>query len=516
MNQTRHVSEISLVIAFVMVAALAVLASGCGGPKYDPNVTVDTGAIDFNAALSRKVLDYFTHRKLCDVGYEKDQEYGNVLKITSKGVKKGNSDRPEVLFEYREFCKELGVAPVSIEQNPVVVLKVKYVSSHDKLVSLTGSNTTDDYSIKGAERTAKIANEGWTYLVFDLSDDINQDMYQVFRLNFEQIAVKNGETLLISEMRFVTVDKAADYEVPDVYEVFERTAGNDILNILTFNIQTEAGNNAPFAIRAALFRSFIEEHIPDIAGLQEVTAQWRKGLNSFVFNDSYDSFGAERTEGSEANTIYYRKDKFDLLDSGTFWLSPTPDMAGSRFSNSSYVRICSWGLFKDKVTGTEYVYYNTHLDINGDKEKAEGNALRAEQMAIIVRHAQQFSGKAIFVGGDFNTLRTKSKDGTHDAIQLVEGTLSTTDSDGNECRLTLKDTRLNAPVTVDKNHTATLAKYYDKSYSKYEPTREPIDYVFYTEGLFEPLTYETFLLAEGSYQASDHLAVFTTFKVING
>ncbi len=515
MNQSIK-TVIRLAAAIVMLAAFVFALQGCG-PKYDPNAKVDTGAIDLNAALSRNILKYFTNAKLCAAGYEKDPELGNVLKLSSKGVKKDNADKPVIFFEYREFCKELGESPVSIEENPFVVLKVKNVSAHDRLVSLTGSNNTDEFSIAGSEHTAKIiGNDGWTYIVFDLSDDLNQDMYQVLRISFEQIAVKNGETLLISEIRFVKAEDAKVYETPDVYEDPDRDVNDYTLNILTFNIQTEAGNDAPFPIRAALLRSFIDEHMPDIAGLQEVTVTWRKWLGSYVFNNSYDSFGSERTEGSEANTIYYRKDKFELLDSGTFWLSPTPDVPGSGYPNSSFVRVCSYGLFRDRKTGTEFVLYNTHLDINGDKEKADGNALRAEQAAIIVRHARRFSGKPIFVTGDFNSLRTKSSGDFHDAIKLMEGSLTTTDADGNECSLNLKDTRLNAPVTVPADRTATLTKYHNKNYSKYEPTREPIDYVFYSANYFSPLSYETFILAEGSYECSDHLAVFTRFKLING
>lgn len=87
-------------------------------------------------------------------------------------------------------------------------------------------------------------------------------------------------------------------------------------------------------------------------------------------------------------------------------------------------------------------------------------------------------------------------------------------ADGNECRLELKDTRLNAARTVDSSRTATLNKYFDKNYSKYEPGREPIDYIFYDANFFEPLTYDTYLLEENGYEASDHLAVFATFKLI--
>ena len=337
-------------------------------------------------------------------------------------------------------------------------------------------------------------------------------MFKVLKINFEQIAANNGEELLVSEIRFTDASGAEAYKATDVYEISGSEDERGSLRVLSFNIQTEAGNSAPFALRAELFRNLVDKCLPDIAGLQEVTPAWKKWLDAYVFNESYASFGAERTQGGEANTIYYRKDKFDLLDSGTFWLSPTPDVPGSGYPNSAYVRICSWGVFRDKVTGREFVHYNLHLDINGDKTKAEGNELRADQISVIVRHAQRFAGKAIIVTGDFNTLRTTGSGGTMAAIRLMEGTMTVTDSDGNECSLALKDTRLNAPVTVDSDKTATLTKYHDKNYEKYEPGREPIDYVFYEPKAFEPLTYETFNLKGETFETSDHLAVFTTFR----
>ncbi|MBR7061551.1 MAG: hypothetical protein IKI42_00775, partial [Clostridia bacterium] len=77
----------------------------------------------------------------------------------------------------------------------------------------------------------------------------------------------------------------------------------------------------------------------------------------------------------------------------------------------------------------------------------------------------------------------------------------------------LADARLTAPVTVDSEHLATMTKYYDKSSDKYEPTREPIDYVFYAPRVITPLSYETFLISREGCEISDHLPVFTVFRI---
>ena len=518
MRSHRGLLSIAVILLAILTLAAAFALAGCEKDEdpFDPDVQVSPGAIDFNAAIYRKVRSFFCDASYCSVKSANDPDEGYVIKLVSKNAKGNKDSIPEVCFEYGRFCESVGAEPVDLAAKPFVVLKVKAVNVHDQLFSLTAYSSADKLSLHTDERSATVpAIDSWNYIVFDLSGETFLDQIKVFRLRFEQLAVKSGETLLISEMRFCDEKEAQEYMKPIVYDIEERTADNYTLRVLSYNIQTEAGNDAPFPIRAAMVKKLIDEVQPDIAGLQEATKTWRSWLTKYVFNDSYDTFGKERTTNSESNAIFYRKDKFDLLDQGTFWLSPTPEVEGSGFPGYAYVRICTWGHFRDKVTGTEFVHMNLHLDINGEKTKAEGNQMRADQMAVVVRFAQRFKGLPVFVSGDFNTLRHKADgEGIHEAICLVEGLSSVPGADGNECRLELKDTRLNAARTVDSSRTATLTKYFDKNYSKYEPGREPIDYIFYDANFFEPLTYDTYLLEENGYEASDHLAVFATFKLI--
>ncbi len=507
------------VLAAIVLASFCMLVAGCGrsgGDPYDPSIEILPEAVDFGDALLRKVRSYFTGAAFCTVESANDPDEGRVIRIKSKNVKKDYTSVPEVFFNYKEFCKSVGVEPVHLNEKPFVVMKVKAQNAHDRLFSIFAHSAADILSLHSLECSAVIPDESqWHYIVFDLSEETHNDLFTVFRLRFEQLAVKSGESVLISEMRFCTGEDAKAYKENPVYEIDERTADNYTLRLLSYNIQTEAGNSAPFPVRASMLKNFIDEKMPDLAGFQEVTPTWRKWLAEYVFNESYGSAGRERELGGEANTLYYRKDKFDLIDSGTFWLSPTPEVEGSGFEGYSYVRICTWVHLKDKVTGTEFVHMNLHLDINGEKTKAEGNQMRADQIGVIVRFAQRFKGLPLFVSGDFNTLRTKSDgESVHDAIRLVEGTLSVKDDDGNDCSLKLSDTRLNALETVDSSHTATMTKYYDKNNKNYEPTREPIDYVFYDANFFEPLRYSTYILADNGLEVSDHLAVFTTFRLI--
>ncbi|MBO4423255.1 MAG: endonuclease/exonuclease/phosphatase family protein [Clostridia bacterium] len=302
-------------------------------------------------------------------------------------------------------------------------------------------------------------------------------------------------------------------------------ANEHVVRLLQFNIQTENGNSAPFSARAKLYRALIDELQPDVVGMQEATPNWRRWLDTRVFGDSYEGVGEARTtdasKGLESNPIYYRKDKYELVGSGTFWLSDTPDVAGSTTSieiegakfTANYPRICTWVHLRDKATGVQFVHLNTHLDHNGNNDSSVGGAIRKKQMGVIIKFAQRFRGIPVFLSGDLNNRRTTGEGKTYALIKYIQGDSGYKDGDGTVYSIALADARLHAPVTVDDDHTATMTKYYDENNSAYEPGREPIDYVFYDPENTDPLTYETFLISENGVFISDHLPVFTTFRI---
>ena len=466
--------------------------------------------INFGSA-EPDLLSYFTKAKYCAV--EKAEiDGGAAIRVKTSNIKKSNERTPTVCFKYEELCKAAGFDPASLTEKPVVLLKVKAENVHDRMFTLTGCKTETDTA--GAELSDMIPDgDGWHYVCFDFSGVKNADGVKVFRLGFEQLAGETGESVLLGEMRLCTSDEAAALTVPDTYPITEQTVDNYTIRLLQFNIQTENGNPAPFSIKSEMYRKMIAELLPDVVGMQEVTTTWRKWLDSYVFNDSYAGVGEPRSAGGEANPIYYRKDKFELVDSGTFWLSGTPDRVGSSVEGANYPRICTWVILKDKTTGIRFAHMNTHLDHNGNNDSTTGNTIRKQQMGVIIKFAQSLLDMPLFLSGDLNNRRTTSKGEIYALYKMITGESKFTDGDGTEYMMKLADSRLDAPVTVDENHTATMTKYYDETNSAYEPTREPIDYVFYNPANTEALTYETFLKSEDGLWISDHLPVFTTFRI---
>ncbi len=477
-------------------------------PEIDPlRFVIDT-------ALKRDVLSYFANAKFTSVSAGDDASEGGVIVLETKNAGSGGTSTPSVFFKYKAFCEAAGVKNASFAERPFVVLKVRGVNLSNRYVSVMAAGSVNDSETSRREVFRPLdAADGWRYLCFDFTDVANADLLSMFRITFEQFAGGNGEKLEIAEMLFLTAEEAAAYRTEDVYAVQEQTAEGLDLRILQFNIQTENGNSAPFRVRADMYRELVDRVMPDVVGMQEVTVNWRRWLDTYVFNDSYAGVGEPRTAGGEANPIYYRKDKFELLEYGTFWLSDTPDVAGSSFENANYPRICTWVLLKDRATGVSFVHFNTHLDHNGNNSSSDGNTIRKEQMKVIIRFSQRFKELPMFLTGDLNNRRTTSEGKLYALYKMITGVSTVDDGNGGKIKMTLGDARIDSPVTVDKNHLATMTKYYDESSSAYNPQKEPIDYVFYNTLNTVAHSYETFLISRGAYEISDHLPVFTTFTI---
>jgi len=99
----------------------------------------------------------------------------------------------------------------------------------------------------------------------------------------------------------------------------------------------------------------------DVIGIQEAFRFQLDELNQAL--PSYTEIGEGRMGGTndEYSAILYRKDKFSLQDSGTFWLSDTPNIPSKHWGNR-HIRICTWVRLIDKKSTKSFYVYNTHLD----------------------------------------------------------------------------------------------------------------------------------------------------------
>lgn len=173
------------------------------------------------------------------------------------------------------------------------------------------------------------------------------------------------------------------------------------LNIMTYNIQNRNAD-VEWKTRQELMAAYVTKYQPDVAGLQEVTMsdhEWIKYLPD-AFGKKYAYVGESRSqnpsEGLEACLIFYRKDKFKLLKSGTFWLNKDEEK-GALGWDAAYPRVCTYALLKLKSSGKKILVMNTHLDHIGSEARIKG----FDQIMAKAKEISSFE-YPVFILGDLN------------------------------------------------------------------------------------------------------------------
>lgn len=173
---------------------------------------------------------------------------------------------------------------------------------------------------------------------------------------------------------------------------------------------------------------FRRERIAGVIKAQEVDVLGTQELLSNQFNDlsglltGYQGVGVGRLDGAESGeycAVFFRKDRFTLLDSGTFWLSETPEVVGSLGWDGACERIATWVVLRDR-DGRELFFIDTHLDHVGQVARDEG-------VSLLMKRIETLSGgRPVILTGDFNSEPGSSvvahvqKDGVlHDAKAIA-------------------------------------------------------------------------------------------------
>ena len=193
---------------------------------------------------------------------------------------------------------------------------------------------------------------------------------------------------------------------PDSYEAYDfpiikaEKQAPCTLRIMSFNIRAGGVNGNTTYDRITIGESQIFEIMPDSFGLQEATNIWMVALDERL--TMYDWVGCEINNGGDvlksgyANPIFYLKYKFELLDSGNFWLSDTPDVP-SIGTDASMNRLCTWAKLKNRLTGQVYVHVNTHFDHVSEKARVQAATIVSSYIE------EHFSDVPVVFTADMNT-----------------------------------------------------------------------------------------------------------------
>ncbi|MBR4661162.1 MAG: endonuclease/exonuclease/phosphatase family protein, partial [Clostridia bacterium] len=207
---------------------------------------------------------------------------------------------------------------------------------------------------------------------------------------------------------------------------------------------------------------------PDLIGAQEVTDRWRDYLEEDL--PGYGSvFRFRGKDDHEATPLYYKKDRFEAVDEGVFWLSETPEVE-SRGPGAGCLRTAIWAVLREKASGETILFVNTHLDHRSNEARILGARLLRD---VITSRCDM----PAVLTGDFNDTSFS------EAIETVKEFM-------NDSRLVSKET------SEANTHSSKYGEAADAS----------IDYVF-VRGL-APVRYSVEKECDGPYAQSDHYAVF--------
>jgi endonuclease/exonuclease/phosphatase family metal-dependent hydrolase len=167
------------------------------------------------------------------------------------------------------------------------------------------------------------------------------------------------------------------------------------LTIGTYNIRYDNKGDSlnPWVKRAPVIRAMIQFHDFDILGTQEGLKHQLEDLKTGL--PGYTYYGIGRDDGKEKgehSVIFYKTEKFNVLKSGDFWLSETPEKPGPGW-DARLNRICSWVQFQDKASKKKFYFFSVHYDHQGVKARIESSKLILQKIKEIAGNE-----KAIFVG----------------------------------------------------------------------------------------------------------------------
>lgn len=186
------------------------------------------------------------------------------------------------------------------------------------------------------------------------------------------------------------------------------------LRVLCYNLRyitpADKGERA-WTARRDQAAELIKTDAADIVGIQEGVPQMLDDLAERV--PGYAVIGVGREDGSdkgEYSAILVNSNRFRIQESGTFWLSDTPEVPNSRTWGNQVTRICTWAKLYDRETRRTFHFYNTHLDHESPEARQKGTEL------ILARIATRQPAGPVILTGDLNA---REGDPLHGSIKAA-------------------------------------------------------------------------------------------------
>lgn len=171
------------------------------------------------------------------------------------------------------------------------------------------------------------------------------------------------------------------------------------LTLATYNVRMDIAKDGANAWphRKEMVRDLIRYHGFDVFATQEALPNQ---VDYLAGMEEYAHVGVGRDDGKRAgehSAIFFRRDRFELLRSGDFWLSETPERPSKGWDATCCNRIVSWAELRDKRSGVRFVFFSAHFDHEGVVARRESARLVLAKMREIARDLP------VVIAGDFNS-----------------------------------------------------------------------------------------------------------------
>jgi endonuclease/exonuclease/phosphatase family metal-dependent hydrolase len=262
--------------------------------------------------------------------------------------------------------------------------------------------------------------------------------------------------------------------------LFGLTSHAQPLKLMSYNIRLDVASDGvnQWSNRSGKMTKLIARYDPDLLGLQEVLHHQLADILKAL--PQYGYLGVGRDDGKEKgeySAILYRKDRFDVIWQQTSWLSETPYLPGSKSWDAAITRVLTRCGLRDRKTGKEFTYYNTHFDHVGKEARKKSAKI------ILATIEQEKERLPVLVTGDFNS----QPDEEPYRIIIASGQL--------------KDSR---PANEAQGTYCTFAVD--------GPACTLIDHVFVSTE-WKVLNYQVIKDNDGNYYPSDHLPVMVEVEL---
>jgi endonuclease/exonuclease/phosphatase family metal-dependent hydrolase len=255
------------------------------------------------------------------------------------------------------------------------------------------------------------------------------------------------------------------------------------LNVMTFNIRynTPRDSANAWSFRKNFVGSQILFHEVHILGVQEALYDQIQDLQERL--PAYRRVGVGRDDGAtkgEFSAIFFDSTRLEMVTSGTFWLSPTPSVAGSKGWDAALPRIATWATLRDKQSKSTVTVINTHFDHQGVQARKESANLILQKLSAMRPRENAL------VMGDLNSIPS-------DAPATIFSSA-------------LKDSKA-ISLTGHYGPTGTF-----NGFERNELDDNPIDYIFVSSDI-EVLRHATLSQSWRGRFSSDHFPVFARLRL---